>query len=124
MSFPEAVETRFMHEMTLMESVRGIVLEARRHQPFERVKRIVLEIGELSGVQEEAMRFCFDVVMEGSPAAGATLEIEALPGRAWCPACQAEVAVSSRVEPCPRCGGMPGRITQGTEMRVKGLEVQ
>lgn len=113
-----------MHEMTLMESVRSIVLEAKRHQPFERVRRVVLEIGKLSGVQEEAMRFCFDIVMEGSPAEGALLEIEEIPGKAWCNHCEAEVEVPSRLDPCPRCGGMPGKITQGTEMRVKGLEVE
>jgi Zn finger protein HypA/HybF involved in hydrogenase expression len=34
------------------------------------------------------------------------------------------VEITSRVEPCPYCHGMPGLILQGTEMRVKGLEVQ
>ena len=113
-----------MHEMTLMESVRGIVLEAKRHQSFQRVVRVVLQIGQLSGVQEEAMRFCFDIVMEGSPAEGAVLEIEAIPGKAWCKRCEVEVDMPSRLDPCPSCGSMPGRITQGMEMCVKGLEVE
>jgi hydrogenase nickel incorporation protein HypA/HybF len=113
-----------MHEMTLMGEVREIVVQAAKQHKFERVKRVVLEIGRLSGVQAEAMRFCFDVVMEGTPAAGATLEIEELPGRAWCNRCGREVEIQSRVEPCPECHGMPGKILQGTEMRVKGLEVQ
>ena len=56
-----------MHEMTLMGEVREIVVQAAKVHKFKRVKRVVLEIGKLSGVQVEAMRFCFDVVMEGTP---------------------------------------------------------
>jgi hydrogenase nickel incorporation protein HypA/HybF len=113
-----------MHEMTLMGEVREIVVQAAKQHKFTRVKRVVLEIGQLSGVQAEAMRFCFDVVMEDTPAAGAKLEIEEIPGRAWCNRCGKEVEITSRVEPCPECMGMPGKIVQGMEMRVKGLEVE
>lgn len=113
-----------MHEMTLMGEVREIVVQAAKQHKFKRVRRVVLEIGRLSGVQAEAMRFCFDVVMEHTPAAGATLEIEEIPGLAWCNRCDKEVEITSRVEPCPHCSGMPGKILQGTEMRVKGLEVE
>jgi hydrogenase nickel incorporation protein HypA/HybF len=113
-----------MHEMALMGEVREIVLEAARSHGFQRVRRVVLEIGRLSGVEPEAMRFCFEVVMADSPAAEATLEIQELPGRAWCPACAAEVEMASRFETCPMCGGLPGRLLQGTEMRVKDLEVE
>ena len=113
-----------MHEMTLMGEVREIVVQAAKQHQFKRVRRVVLEIGRLSGVQVEAMRFCFDVVMEHTPAEGATLEIEEIPGRAWCNQCSVEVEITNRVEPCPKCHGMPGKILQGTEMRVKGLEVE
>jgi len=113
-----------MHEMALMDEVRTIVLQAAEAHHFQRVLRVVLEIGQLSGVQPEAMSFCFDVVMADSPAAGAVLEIEEVPGRAWCPACAAEVAIASRLDPCPHCGGLPGRVIQGTEMRVRDLEVE
>ena len=110
--------------MTLMGEVREIVVQAAKQHKFTRVRRVVLEIGQLSGVQAESMRFCFDVVMEHTPAEGATLEIEEIPGLAWCNHCGREVEITSRVEPCPSCSGMPGKILQGTEMRVKGLEVE
>ena len=110
--------------MALMGEVREIVLQEARAHGFQKVRKVMLEIGRLSGVQAEAMSFCFDVVMADSPAAGAILEIEEIPGRAWCPGCAAEVEIESRIEPCPGCGGMPGRVLQGTEMRIKGLEVE
>ncbi len=112
-----------MHEMSLMESVRSIVLEAHRTKGFHRVNRIVLEIGTLAGVQPSALEFCFEVVMKGSVAEGASLEIDTIQAQAWCPACEREVPLNARLAPCPHCGGMPGKITRGFEMRVKGLDV-
>ena len=64
-----------MHEMALMGEVRNIVLQEAQAHGFQRVLRVVLEIGRLSGVQAQAMSFCFDVVMADSPAEGAVLEI-------------------------------------------------
>jgi hydrogenase nickel incorporation protein HypA/HybF len=40
-----------------------------------------VRLGPLSGVVAEALQFAFDVAAEGSPIAGARLEIEAAPGR-------------------------------------------
>ena len=47
-----------MHEMSLCESIMQIIEEAQR-QGFKRVIRVRLEIGRLSGVEIEAMRFRF-----------------------------------------------------------------
>ena len=69
-----------MHEMSLAENVREIIEDAARARGFRRVRRIVLEIGELAAVETEALQFCLDVVLEGSVAAGAQLEFIDVPG--------------------------------------------
>lgn len=71
-----------MHEMSLAEHVREIIEDAADAQGFRRVRRIVLEIGELAAVETEALQFCLDVVLEGSVAAGAQLEFVACPAKA------------------------------------------
>ena len=53
-----------MHEMSLAEGIRQIVEDAGRSQGFGKVKIVVLEIGELSSVEPESLRFCFDVVID------------------------------------------------------------
>ena len=60
-----------MHEMSLAEGIRQIVEDAGRAQGFRKVKTVVLEIGQLSSVEPEALAFCFDVVMKDSIADGA-----------------------------------------------------
>ena len=111
-----------MHEMDLCESIRGVIEDHARRHELRVVHRVRLEIGRLAGVEVEALRFGFDVVMRGSVAEGAALEIIDLPGRAWCFDCGCEVEIANRLDDCPRCGGAQLRPTGGDEMRVKDLE--
>ena len=113
-----------MHEMSLAEGVLQILEDASRTQDFRRVKTVWLEIGRLSSVEPEAMRFCFDAVTRGSLADGARLEIVDVPGSGRCLACGAQVEIAAIYDPCPRCGDYPVQPTGGTEMRVKELEVE
>ena len=113
-----------MHEMSLMQDVLGIIEDAAREKKVGRVKAVWLEIGALSGVDPQAMNFCFDAVMQGSVADGADLVILQKPGRAWCMKCGKQVEVSARYDPCPVCGSLQLQVTGGTEMRVKELEVE
>ena len=113
-----------MHEMALAESVLQIIEDHAGREGFARVKTVWLEIGALSGVEPEALRFCFDAVTRGSVAEGAALEIVASPGRGWCLDCAAQMPMAQLYEACPRCGGYRLQPTGGTEMRVKELEVE
>jgi len=110
-----------MHEMSIAESVLGIVEDTARREGFSRVKEVRLEIGRLAAVEVEALRFCFDVVMRGSLAEGAALAIDETPGTAWCFGCGTTVPVQARGDPCPRCGSAQLQVNGGTEMRVKDL---
>ena len=112
-----------MHEMSLAEGVLQIVEDAAREQGFTSVKTVVLEIGRLSSVEPDAMRFCFDAVARGTLAEGAALEVIDLPGEGLCLSCGKTVALAAVYDPCPACGEYPVQPTAGTEMRVKELEV-
>ncbi|HET9701014.1 MAG TPA: hydrogenase maturation nickel metallochaperone HypA [Burkholderiales bacterium] len=113
-----------MHEMSLAEGVVQIVEDYARRENFRRVKTVWLEIGRLSGVETEAMRFCFEAATRDTVAEGAKLEMLETPGSAWCLQCSEPVAVQARHDACPRCGGYQLQVTGGTEMRVKELEVE
>lgn len=112
-----------MHEMSLAEGVLQLLEDAARQQKFEKVLTVWLEIGQLSGVEVEAMAFCFDAVARDSVAQGARLEIVVLPGVGWCMACAVSVPMSEVFGECPHCGSFQMQVTGGTEMRVKELEV-
>ncbi len=113
-----------MHEMSLAEGVLQIIEDSSRTQNFSRVKTVWLEIGQLAGVEVEAMKFCFDAVVRDSIAQDAQLEIIEIPGRAWCQHCAEVVQVQALYDVCPKCGSYPVQVTGGNVMRVKELEVE
>ena len=113
-----------MHEMSLCESVVRILEDTARSQGFGRVKTVWLEVGALSGVEIEAMRFSFDAVTRGTLAEQAKLELIALPGRAWCMQCAKSVEVQQRFDACPTCGSYQLQVTGGDELKIKELEVE
>ena len=112
-----------MHEMSLCESILGVLKEQAASEHFTRVKRVQLEIGPFSCVEPEALRFGFDVVMRGSLAEDAALEITTTPATAFCLSCFETVPVKNRFDACPKCGEASLQVMTGEELRIKELEV-
>jgi hydrogenase nickel incorporation protein HypA/HybF len=113
-----------MHEMSLAEGVLQLIEDSAKTQDFSRVKTVWLEIGQLAGVEVEAMKFCFDAVVRDSIAENAKLEIIEIPGQAWCLHCAEVVHVTALYDACPQCGSHQVQVTGGNEMRVKELDVE
>jgi hydrogenase nickel incorporation protein HypA/HybF len=107
-----------MHELGIAQEVVAIVAEHAQGK----VTRVVLEIGKLSAILPDAVRFCFDLCSEGTAVAGARLDIVEIPGRARCRACGAEVMLERPFGRC-ECGGTDLEWLAGEELRVKEYEV-
>lgn len=110
--------------MSLCEGVIQILEDESKKQGFQRVKQVWLEIGTLSHVEPEAMRFCFEVVKHNTLAEQAKLTIIDIPGTAWCMVCGKNVSIQQRYDECPDCGGFQLQVTEGDEMKIKELEVE
>lgn len=108
-----------MHELGIVEQVIDIASEA---SGGARITRIVLEIGKLSLVLPDAVRFCFDVASKDTPAEGAALEIIESPGRARCIACSAELDLDRPFGRCT-CGGSDLEWLSGEQLKIRSVEV-
>lgn len=108
-----------MHELGITQEIIEIVT---RESKGARVARVVLEIGKLTAVLPDSVRFCFELCSEGTVAEGATLEIIHLPGKARCRACGGEVVLHEPLGQC-LCGGTDLEWLSGEELRVKEMEV-
>lgn len=108
-----------MHELGITRSVVAICAE---NSGGEVVKRVTLEIGKLSAILPDAVRFCFDIVAKGTVVEGATLEIIEIPGKAQCQSCKADVELKDLVGRCV-CGSNDLKIIAGEELKVKEMEV-
>jgi len=112
-----------MHEMSLCEGIVQIIEGECKRSKFNKVSKVFLEIGALSGVEISALEFCYEVVCRNTVASGSELTIERVPGMAWCLPCARQLEVESRYSACPDCGSFQLQVTGGDQMRIKELEV-
>lgn len=112
-----------MHELGIMASALDAIQGQAARHGATRVTRIVLRVGALAGVDVDALRFAYEALAPGGPAAGATLEIEQVPARAWCRRCDAEFGADrGLVFQCPYCHEYSGEIRSGRELGIARLE--
>ncbi len=107
-----------MHEASLMSNLLVIVDRAARAEGEGPVRLVHLKIGEMAGVNADALRFAFEVMSKGTAAEGAELGIETVPLRARCGACGDISNPADFVFRCPACGSGDIEIVAGREMEV------
>jgi len=112
-----------MHEVSLAEGILRIVESAARANGAARVSTVTLEIGALAHVEPRALAFCFDAVIRGTVAEGATLVFDTVPGLAWCMPCGERVPLQHLGDACPHCGSYQLQVVGGEEMRVKEIAI-
>jgi hydrogenase nickel incorporation protein HypA/HybF len=112
-----------MHELSLAGGILRMVEQARVRDHFNRAAQLRLEAGALACVEPQALRFALAAIAPGTCLEGVEITIAEVPGTAWCTGCVADVEISNRAEPCPRCGDYPLHATGGTELRVLELVV-
>ncbi len=112
-----------MHELGIMQNVRELALEQAQRHGAARIEAITLRIGSLAGVEPEALRLAFEVVMADSIAAGAALRIEAVPAACFCAPCQQTFAAADGCCECPACGTISRDLRRGRELHLASLEL-
>ncbi len=114
-----------MHELAVAQSIVEVVTAQASASGAARVTSVRLRIGEANSIVEDSLAFCFELLTsEDDLLAGARLEIEPVPHRAWCPRCEAEFAVVTFVAQCPSCGDWSREIRSGTEFQIAEIEIE
>lgn len=109
-----------MHELGITQNIVAIVAE---HAKNTKVKRVLLEIGKLSAIMPDAIRFCFDICSLGTVLEGAILEIIETPGLAQCRQCGAEISLQQPFGIC-NCGSRKLNLIAGEELKIKEIEIE
>lgn len=112
-----------MHEFSLAQSVLEIAEKARLRAGASQVVAIELEIGLLSAVEPDAMRFAMDTLLCNTAASEALIRYRFVPGCASCHNCGREFELEYLYDPCPGCESFDKEIRAGEEMLVKSIQV-
>ncbi|MFE5970364.1 hydrogenase maturation nickel metallochaperone HypA [Streptomyces sp. NPDC056463] len=109
-----------MHEMSVAVAVVDQVEAAARSRGAVGVSSIRLDVGELAGVVDDALVFCFELACAGTVVEGAELITRTVPGLARCAPCAEDwpVGMPPRLL-CPGCGAAADELVSGRELQIR-----
>jgi hydrogenase nickel incorporation protein HypA/HybF len=108
-----------VHELAITE---GIVDSVTERLPGQRITCVRLEIGALSGVVADSVRFCFDLVTEGTSLEGARLEITQPPAVCHCRICAVDFEPDGPIAMCG-CGSAEVSVLSGQDIKITSVQV-
>jgi len=113
-----------MHELSIAQAILDrVAVEAERH-PTARFTKVGVRIGELAGVDPEALSFGFEVLVKDTPWDPLALEIQFLPRMQRCPGCGREFPAPDSATTCPQCGNLATLCIGGEELDIAYMEVE
>jgi hydrogenase nickel incorporation protein HypA/HybF len=113
-----------MHELGIAAAVLDAVRAELRRLDAARPTKVGVRVGELAGVDPDALRFSFDSLVSGSDLDPLELEVESVPRRQRCAGCDHAFVVVDYDLFCPECGALATECVSGTELELAYLEVE
>jgi hydrogenase nickel incorporation protein HypA/HybF len=113
-----------MHELSVTQNILNIALTHAERANARRITALYLVVGQLSTIVDDSVQFYWDIVAEGSPAAGSKLNFRRVPAELECRECGAHFGLGRDTFECPRCGSASVQVVAGEEFYVESIEVE
>jgi len=113
-----------MHEMGIANSVLEAVRTEMGLHPGTYPCKVGVRIGEMAAIDQDALRFCFEAIIQETDLASLELGIEVCPRRHRCDACGHEFIVRDYDSRCPQCATFETICISGDELELAYLEVE
>jgi hydrogenase nickel incorporation protein HypA/HybF len=113
-----------MHEMGIAMEIVNIATDSiPPDMQGARVVRVDLQVGRMSAIVPESLRFCFNIATKDTPLAGAELIIEEIPIEAKCNDCNHHWFIDEPVFVCEKCQSGSINLLSGRELDIKSIEI-
>src|SRR5208282_4962743 len=113
-----------MHEMGIANSILTGVAKELQRRPGSRAVKVGVRIGELAGIDPDALSFAFEALTLDTDFAGLAIDIEYVAPRSRCRECSHEFEVRNYELLCPACGSLSTERISGDELEFKYLEIE
>ena len=110
-----------MHELGLISAVVKTVENIMIKESLTTVEKIVLQVGELSGVIPHYVEECYPAAVYKTTLENTKLEMEVIPGIVRCKQCGEEFSGVLYDLKCPKCGSESLEALSGREFIIKEI---
>lgn len=112
-----------MHELEIVQQVVDRAVAQAQAAGAGCITGLNLVIGALSDISPESVQFYFDLVSEGTPAAGAQLSFRWIQPEMRCHTCSREFTWAPEQDTCPHCGARGYELVRGREFYLESIDV-
>ena len=112
-----------MHELGITQEVLNLALGEAKAAKAKRISRINLVVGEASGVVDDSVQFCFELLSSESIAKDAKLSFKRISLRMQCRQCGHSFSPNGLYSSCPACQKWDAELTAGREFYIDSIEV-
>ena len=110
-----------MHEFSIALSIVDICEEEVAKASAAFVEKIELEIGELAGIELNALEFAWEAVIKNTVLEKSEKVIRNVRGISECMDCRIQFPATRLFIPCPSCNSMLTNVVTGKELKIKKL---
>lgn len=113
-----------MHELSVVFHVAKMVEDIAKKNNVKEVKRVVLEVGEVSLIVHADLQDCWAWNRKKSEVLkNAVLEVETIKAVTLCESCGKTYSTLEFAKVCPYCKSMNTHLVQGREINLKEIAV-
>ena len=110
-----------MHELGIVMGIVKQMEEYKVENNLEKIEKLVLQIGELSGVVPKYIEDVYPMAVEGTALENTELVLEETPGIGYCEDCGFRYNLVRNDNICPKCKSKKFSIISGREFVIKEL---
>ena len=114
-----------LHELSIATEVHRLARRAADGAGGGRLERVRIAVGELSALEPGLLVFTWEALTEGTPDAGAVLDVDWRPARQECTACGVAAArgAGTWLRVCAACGGLL-KVDGGDELDLLSVTLE
>jgi hydrogenase nickel incorporation protein HypA/HybF len=113
-----------MHEMSIVVSFVKMAEEYAVKNNAEKVLKVVLQLGELSGIEARYLHEFYPDVVEGTMLEGSELVIETIEASVFCTDCATTYNPTKSDLKCPACGSEKCDVIDGRGLFIKEIAIK
>ncbi len=120
-----------MHELSMADAIVKTAVDVAEKNNAQEITEVTIEIGKLTMLNPEQLKFMIDVLSENTLLEGAEIIIDEIPIEVDCKSCEFSGSTPSDdldefvpVIKCPECGGHELEVIKGRECNVKTIKIE
>ncbi len=113
-----------MHELSIAQNIVELVTEEVAKKNALKVSSVLLEVGELAGIELDALDFAWEPATQNTLLDHSELKIEPVKGKAHCRSCHHDFNMTDLFDICPFCQSFDNEIVEGKELKIKSIDIE